>query len=84
MIRALSEAETPMIATDGVVTLRAPRGADSRLLVEGRDSEFHRWLGPGAEVPEPIAGVWVGSQLVGWVDYDLDHEGELFFARDLT
>jgi RimJ/RimL family protein N-acetyltransferase len=43
------------------------------LLVEGRDDEFHRWLGPGAEVPEPVACVWAGGQLVGWVDYDLDH-----------
>ena len=61
------------IATDGLVTLKAPRPGDSRLLVEGRDDEFHRWLGPGAEVPAPVACVWVGGQLVGWVDYDLDH-----------
>jgi RimJ/RimL family protein N-acetyltransferase len=43
------------------------------LLVEGRDDEFFRWLGPGAEVPRPVACVCVGSELVGWVDYDLDH-----------
>jgi predicted acetyltransferase len=72
MIRAVSEAGSS-IATDGVVTLRAPRGSDWRLLVEGRDDEFHRWLGPGTDVPEPVACVWVGDQLVGWVDYDLDH-----------
>jgi RimJ/RimL family protein N-acetyltransferase len=55
-----------------VVTLQAPRPGDSQLLVEGRDEEFLRWLGPGAEVPEPAACIWVGGQLVGWVDYDLD------------
>jgi RimJ/RimL family protein N-acetyltransferase len=62
------------IATDGVVTLKAPRPGDARLLVEGRDDEFFRWLGPGAEVPRPVACVWVGDELVGWVDYDLDHD----------
>jgi RimJ/RimL family protein N-acetyltransferase len=72
MIGALPEADT-LIATDGVVTLKAPRAGDSRLLVEGRDNEFHRWLGPGADVTAPVACVWVCGQLVGWVEYDLDH-----------
>jgi len=71
MIGVVPEADTS-IATDGVVTLKEPRSGDSRLLVEGRDDEFHRWLGSGADVPEPVACVWVGGQLVGWVDYDLD------------
>jgi RimJ/RimL family protein N-acetyltransferase len=62
------------IGTDGVVTLRPPGPGDAQLLVEGRDEEFFRWLGPGAEVPQPVACVWVAEQLVGWVDYDLDHE----------
>ena len=65
--------EADAIATDGVVTLRRPRLGDSRLLVDGRDGDFHRWLGPGAQVPEPVACIWVGDELVGWVDYDLDH-----------
>ena len=52
--------------------MKAPGPGDSRLLVEGRDDEFHRWLGPGAEVPDPVACVWVASELVGWVDYDVD------------
>ena len=60
------------IATDGVVTLRPPQPGDVQQLVQGRDAEFFRWLGPGAEVPSPAACVWVENQLVGWVDYDLD------------
>jgi RimJ/RimL family protein N-acetyltransferase len=62
------------IRTDGVVTLRAPSPGDAQLLVEGRDEEFFRWLGPGAKVPQPVACIWVGDRLVGWVDYDLEHE----------
>jgi RimJ/RimL family protein N-acetyltransferase len=62
-----------VIASDGVVTLKAPGPGDSRLLVEGRDEEFFRWLGPGAEVPKPVACVWATGELVGWVDYDADH-----------
>jgi RimJ/RimL family protein N-acetyltransferase len=61
------------IATDGVVTLKAPRPGDAQLLIEGRDDEFYRWIGPGAKEPRPVACIWVGDELVGWVDYDLDH-----------
>jgi RimJ/RimL family protein N-acetyltransferase len=63
-----------MEATDGVVTLRSPARGDPVLLVEGRDDEFFRWIGPGADVPDPVACIWVDDELVGWVDYDLDHE----------
>jgi len=62
------------IATDGVVTLKLPRPGDAQLLIAGRDDEFFRWLGPGAEEPRPVACIWVGDKLVGWVDYDLDHD----------
>lgn len=62
------------VVTDGVVTLRPPRPGDARLLIEGRDEEFFRWLGPGAETPSPVACVWVDDELVGWVDYDLEHD----------
>ena len=61
-----------MIATDGVVTLRAPGPGDVELLVAGRDEEFFRWFGPGATGPRPVACVWVEDRLVGWVDYDRD------------
>jgi RimJ/RimL family protein N-acetyltransferase len=61
-----------VIATDGVVTLRAPGPGNVELLVAGRDEEFFKWLGPGADGPRPVACVWVNDQLAGWVDYDLD------------
>jgi RimJ/RimL family protein N-acetyltransferase len=61
-----------VIASDGIVTLRAPAPGDAELLVAGRDEEFFKWFGPGATDPCPVACVWVDDQLVGWVDYDLD------------
>jgi RimJ/RimL family protein N-acetyltransferase len=61
-----------VIATDGVVTLRAPGPGDVDLLVAGRDEEFFRWFGAGATGPSPVACVWVDDRPVGWVDYDLD------------
>ncbi|HKD93557.1 MAG TPA: GNAT family N-acetyltransferase [Gaiellaceae bacterium] len=63
-----------MIATDGVVTLRAPMPGDVELLIAGRDEEFFKWFGPGATGPRPVACVWVDERLVGWVDYDLDSD----------
>jgi RimJ/RimL family protein N-acetyltransferase len=62
------------ISTDGVVTLQPPSDGDAQLLVAGRDEEFFKWLGPGTETPSPVACIWVGDELVGWVDYDLEHD----------
>ncbi|MGH3009058.1 MAG: GNAT family N-acetyltransferase [Gaiellaceae bacterium] len=63
-----------MIATDGVVTLRAPQLDDSERIVAERDEESFRWFGPGGGNPAPVACVWVDDELVGWVDYDRDDD----------
>jgi RimJ/RimL family protein N-acetyltransferase len=62
------------VLTDGAVTLRPPGPGDARLLVEERDEEFFRWLGPGTEAPDPVACVWVDDELVGWIDYDVERD----------
>lgn len=62
------------VVTDGVVTLRPPRPGEAQLLIEGRDAEFFRWLGPGTETPSPVACVWADDELVGWVDYDVGRD----------
>jgi RimJ/RimL family protein N-acetyltransferase len=63
-----------VIATDGVVTLRAPEPGDVEQLIAGRDEEFFKWFGEGATGPRPVGCVWVDERLVGWVDYDLDSD----------
>lgn len=62
------------VLSDGVVTLKPLRPEDVQPLVAGRDDEFFRWLGPGGENPSPVACVWVGDALVGWVDYDVQRD----------
>jgi RimJ/RimL family protein N-acetyltransferase len=62
-------------ASDGVVRIRPSTPADTETLIAGRDEEFHRWLGTGAEEPAPVGVLEVeGRGIVGWVDDDTDHE----------
>ena len=65
-----------MIATDGVVEVRAPTAADSERIVAERDAESFRWFGSGGGNPRPVACIWAAGELVGWVDYDRndDHD----------
>jgi hypothetical protein len=60
--------------TDGLVLIRAPVPGEARVLVAGRDEAFYRWLGPGAGEPRPAGCIHVAGQIVGWVDYDRDHD----------
>jgi len=56
---------------DGVVTLRRFAAADRQIILDGRDGEWQRWLGPGAPDPSPTACIVVDGDVVGWIDADL-------------
>lgn len=56
--------------SDGFVSIRPSTSSDVAVLVEGRDEEFHRFLGEGDPEPLPVACIVVQDAIVGWVDYD--------------
>jgi len=58
-------------ACDDVVTLRPFALRDRELIIDGRDAQCERWLGPGAPDPSPTACIEVDGQVVGWIDADL-------------
>lgn len=42
------------------------------ILKSTRDAEMDRFLGPMSSEPSPAATVWVRSEMVGWIDYDIE------------
>lgn len=55
---------------DGVICLRPPTPEDTEVLIGGRDSVFHRFMGDGDPEPQPLACITVDGVVVGWIDYD--------------
>ena len=58
--------------SDDVISIRPGTSDDVAVLIEGRDEEFHRFLGNGDPEPRPVACILVDEVIVGWVDYDHD------------
>ena len=61
------------VASDGVVSLR-PFDAvtDRETIIDARDDESRRWLGPGSHDPAPTWSIEVEGAGVGWADLDVD------------
>ena len=57
-------------ASDGVITLRRFAIGDRQRIIDERDEESARWLGPGSPDPSPTACIEVDDDLVGWIDAD--------------
>jgi RimJ/RimL family protein N-acetyltransferase len=60
------------VLTDGRVSIRPSSIDDVPALIEGRDAEFERFLGPGSSDPHPVACIVIDDVVAGWVDYDHD------------
>ncbi|MEY2448563.1 MAG: hypothetical protein QOH79_2039 [Acidimicrobiaceae bacterium] len=58
--------------SDGIISIRPSTSTDVAALIDGRDEEFHRFLGEGDPEPHPVACIVVDDVVVGWVDYDHD------------
>jgi RimJ/RimL family protein N-acetyltransferase len=61
-------------AGDGLVTVRPFAICDRQLIVDERDAECDRWLGPGSPDPSPTACIEVDGHVVGWIDADRSPE----------
>jgi RimJ/RimL family protein N-acetyltransferase len=60
----------PCALSDDVISIRPSTPNDVAALIDGRDDEFHRFLGDGDPEPRPVACIVVDEVVVGWVDYD--------------
>jgi RimJ/RimL family protein N-acetyltransferase len=61
-------------ASDGLITLRPFVPDDRQRIIDERDEDCDRWLGPGSVDPSPTACIEVDGQVVGWIDADPDVE----------